>query len=369
MWVGSYPPGGAGTPGRGEGVRLLDLAGLRPGPARQPDGADSRAQVPSASFLAQHPRGDRLYVVSEVGPGLLTVFRPGRSPWSLDPVAVTASGGAFPCHVTLDRGGRSLFVAHYGDGVVAAFELDSAGDVAGPPVLLPADRGPRPGPRHHRQDGPHAHACLVSPDGRFLLVADLGTDEVRRYRCGGGRPPETDGVTSRFPPGSGPRHLALRSDDAAASTPRGTLYVALELSAELAVLDWAPGDGSAELRRLEPLSLPAPGRGTANGAVPVQPSHLVVDGDRLIVGVRGRDVLATYRILDDGGVTLVGVTPTVAWPRHFGVVGEWLVVAGERAHAVGLHPRRDAAGAVGELRREVPVPAPACVVGAAGWRG
>lgn len=356
FWVGTYPPDGPGTPaGRGDGVWWIDPS-VR--------GGRRVREAPSPTFLAQHPSGERLYAVSEVAPGLLTVFGPGgdlRSarPGALDERSAHGSGGSFPCHVVVDRACRWLIVSHYGDGTVAAFPLDDAGDVSGRPTLLPASGSP--GPRLDRQDGPHAHSATISPDGAFVLVADLGTDELRRFRLMESGPPEPDGVACVLPAGSGPRHLAFRTATASGTTAATHLYVTLELSAEVAVLEWDAPSGDAVLKARHPLP-------HAAGDAETLPSHLVVDGDRLHVGVRGPDVLATFRIAADGDLTARGATPTVAWPRHFAVVNGWLVVAGERAGAVGRHPLHGPGGGVGELVDRDLVPAPACVVDAAGWR-
>lgn len=352
FWVGTYPPGGPGTPaGRGDGVWWVDPAGT--GPRRV-------LEAPSPTFLAQHPAGGRLYAVSELAQGRLTVFgpddgaRPGP-PGTLRPVSIHDSGGSFPCHVAVDPGGRRLVVAHYGDGAVASFPLDRAGDVAGGATLWPASG--TAGPHADRQDGPHAHSTAISPDGAVALVADLGTDELRRYRV---EPPEDHGVACTLPPGTGPRHLAYRTP-ASGTSASITLYATLELSSEVAVLSWDAASGTAALVARH--GLPQGGDGAQT-----LPSHLVIDGDRLHVGVRGPDVLTTFRIAADGRLSLVGSTPTVAWPRHFAVVGDWLVVAGERADALGWHRLEGSDRGLGELVHRDFVPAPACVVDAAGWR-
>jgi 6-phosphogluconolactonase len=370
-WVGTYPAdGGASAPGlahapgspvgRGEGLWRVDLTDV---------GHHARRiySMPSPSFLLLHPDRRRLYAVSETSPGLLTVLRPSDDGLSLR--SQRPSGGSFPCHLALEPGGRWLLVSHYGDGVVAAFPLDALGDVAGDPVLLRATGSA--GPNRNRQDGPHAHCAVASTDGRFLLVADLGTDELRRYRLNGEGAPEPAGVACRLPPGSGPRHLAFRQPVVpprrapSRTVPRlsggaaSTVYVTLELTAEVAVLTWDPGSGSAELLARRPL-VPAGYAGEAS------PSHVVVRGNRLFVATRGPDVIATFEIRPDGDLVPVAVTATVAWPRHFAVVGEWLVVAGERDNALGLHPLGGPGDVPEALGHRVPVPAPACVVDGAG---
>lgn len=349
--VGTYPAEGAGAaPGHGEGIWLVDAAG-----ADRPRGPV--LALPAPTFLAAHPSRRRLYAVSETDPGVLTTLAPSPSA-GLAVVDSRPSGGSGPCHVVLDDVLGMLAVSHYGDGVVAVFALRDDGGVRGGPVLLPPTG--TPGPRADRQDGPHAHAGVVSPDRRYLLVADLGTDELRRYRLAPGAPPEADGTSCVLPRGSGPRHLAFGGGRGAQAR---DLYVTLELSAEVAALQWDSRTGTAELRGTKPLV-------AAETAARAFPSHLVARRDRLYAAVRGPDVLVTYRIADDGGLEHLSTVPTVGWPRHFAVVGDWLVVAGERAGLVGRHriaPSHTAEPPVGPLLGRVEVPAPACVVDAAGW--
>src|SRR5690606_40575868 len=53
---------------------------------------------------------------------------------------------------------------------------------APPPEPLPlALPDALPISRADRQAGPHAHSSIVSPGGGWLVVADLGTDELRAY--------------------------------------------------------------------------------------------------------------------------------------------------------------------------------------------
>ena len=73
----------------------------------------------------------------------------------------------------------------------------------------------------------------ISPDMRpstdTLLVTDLGTDECRRYAILPDGLLQSDGVAAHLPPGSGPRHFAVRDD---------LIYVICELDHTLKTLRW-----------------------------------------------------------------------------------------------------------------------------------
>ena len=87
-------------------------------------------------------------------------------------------------------------------------------------------------PNEQRQEGPHAHATVFSPDNRFLLVIDLGLDEVKSYTF------DTEGLelysTFKTKSGAGPRHLVFH--------PSGNyVFVLNELDSTLMLLSYSEG--------------------------------------------------------------------------------------------------------------------------------
>jgi 6-phosphogluconolactonase (cycloisomerase 2 family) len=332
LWIGTYPVAGAGTPvGQGEGIWRVDLdpATGALGNARQV------VETPSPSFLAL--RGTVLYAAHEQADGTVSAFDVVGD--TLVHRATVPSGGADPCHLLLDEGGRTLFVANYSSGTLGVLPLDADGGFSarGPAQVLGHTGS---GPDEDRQESSHAHFVALDPSGDFVLVADLGTDEIRRYRRVDGRLVE-DGIAAVLPAGTGPRHLTFSADGRFA-------YVVGELDVTVRVLAWASGSGTLVQ------TLPAT---TVRATERRLPSHVVRDGDRLLVGVRASDALTRFAIRADGLLEPVADDPVPgAWPRHFDVVDGWTVVAEQVSGGLATLARD------GSVVGTLSLPAPSCVV-------
>ena len=333
LWIGTYPVAGAGTPvGLGEGIWRVDLDPTT--------GALSNARqvavTPSPSFLAL--RGSVLYAVNEQTDGTVSAFDVVGD--TLVHHATVPSGGADPCHALVD--GDTLLVANYSSGTLGVLPLDADGGFAthGPDQVLGHVGS---GPDEDRQESSHAHFVAVDPSGAYVLVVDLGTDEVRRYRREHGRLVE-DGVAAVLPAGTGPRHLTFSADGRFA-------YVVGELDVTVRVLAWHAGVGTL-VQTLPATVVPARAAGRR-----VLPSHVVRHGDRLLVGVRTSDVLARFAIRPDGLLDPVADDALPgAWPRHLEVVDGWAVVAEQVSDSLAVL-RGD-----GTVAATLVLPAPTCVL-------
>ena len=365
LWIGTYPEAGAGTPvGQGEGVWSVELD--------DETGALTDARLvtalPSPSFLAARPASAdggpaRLYAALEDEAGRVAGLV-GAPFGDVAVDTVVPSGGAYPCHLLPTE--HALLVANYGSGTLGVLPLDADGALTGDPDVH-GHTGH--GPRADRQEGPHAHFVVLAPGGRHVLVVDLGTDQVRRYAWDG-HTATPDGVAVTLPPGTGPRHVAFSADGR-------TAYLVGELDVALHVLAWDEATATGELVQSVPAVVddPRPARtgSSATGALTVTegavgdlPSHVVVDGDEVLVAVRGADVLTRWRTSADGRLTDGRSFPLGgSWPRHFAVVGRWVVVALERAHELVVLDREalssDTTPTAPTVAR-LPLPSPTCVL-------
>ncbi|GAA2383600.1 beta-propeller fold lactonase family protein [Nonomuraea africana] len=277
-----------------------------------------------ASFLAPHPSLPVLYAVGEADNGLVSAYTVAEG-GALTPLAERSSEGGQPCHLAVHPGGEVLAVANYGDGTVSLHRLDGSGAFAGEPVVLTHTGS---GPVAERQECSHAHQAVFHED--VLYVADLGTDEIRRYTPGGAALEPV-----RLPAGMGPRHLVFE---------RGRCHVAGELDAMVRTYDGVWTEVAAAPASEEP--------GTN------YPSHIDVAGPYVYVGNRGPDTVSVLRADD---LKKVAEVPSGgSWPRHFAIDGETMYVANQTSNTVALLPL--VKGLPKPASRTFGVAAPACVL-------
>jgi 6-phosphogluconolactonase len=175
------------------------------------------AEIANPSFLVTGPARHHLYAVTETGnrQGPPNLRGGSVSSFSIDPKtgALTflnskPAGGRGPAHLMLDNTGKILFVANYGSGSVASFAIQDDGSI-GAMTAMDQHQGSSVNPA--RQQGPHAHEAVVSPDNRFLFVPDLGLDKIFIYKIDLAKRSFTanDPAYVAVKPGLGPRHFAF----------------------------------------------------------------------------------------------------------------------------------------------------------------
>lgn len=191
-----------------------------------------------------------------------------------------SSAGQAPCHTCVSPDGKFLYCANYLSGSVAEFRLASDGSIAERTQLI---RHTGSGPVKSRQEGPHAHFTGFSPDGKSLLVIDLGIDAVKIYPFGENGIEEGGVRTFSLPAGSGPRHLVFNADGSLA-------YLVNELANSVMTLSRDSSGNFSLLNTVStlPESFTQP---TKAAAIRLSP-----DGRFLYVTNRGYDTIACYEI-------------------------------------------------------------------------
>jgi 6-phosphogluconolactonase len=310
------------------------------------------------SFLAIHPNHRFLYAVNESNTfegqpgGSVSAFSIDAATGQLKPLNQVSTGGGGPCHVALDRTGKWLFVANYGGGSVAAFPVHPDGSL-GKASTVVQHKGSSVDPQRQRR--PYGHSANPSPDGRFVLVADLGLDQVLTYRIDKvkGMMTPADPIT-KIEPGSGPRHMAF--------DPKGKYaYVVSEMAATVTAFSYDPSKGG--LKELQTISmLPKDFTGTKGAAeIAVHPS-----GKFLYASNRGSaDSIAVFSIdAGKGTLTTVEYVPTGGKnPRNFAIdpTGAYLFAANQDSASVVVFRIDRKSGKLTPTGDKLDVPFPVCV--------
>jgi 6-phosphogluconolactonase len=313
------------------------------------------AETEQPSFLALHPNRRFLYAVNETGggrrgTGQVTAFAVGAD-GKLTQLNQQPSRGSAPCHLVVDRAGKTLLLANYGGGSVAAFPLAADGRL-GESTAFIQHTGSSTNPQ--RQKEPHAHSINLDAANRFAVAADLGLDKVLVYRFDAAKgtlspnePPSTS-----VKAGSGPRHFAFH--------PNGrNAYVINELSSTVTAFQYDAAKGV--LTELQTLStLPKDFTRTSYTAeVQVHPSGKFLYGSN-----RGHDSIAVFTIEANGSLRYVENTLTGgSTPRNFGISpdGSYLLAANQKSDNVVVFRIDSKSGRLTSTGHSLEVPSPVCV--------
>ena len=196
------------------------------------------------------------------------------------------------------------------------------------------------------------HQAVVSPDGRHLLICDLGTDEVARHRI-------SDGLIEPFPDliatvgkGTLPRHLVFSSDGR-------SLHLVHEGANTITSHDYVSADFA---RTGEVALLPPEFSGTSAAAA----IRLHPQGRFLYASNRGHDSIAAFSLSPDERTPRpIGHFPTGGRaPRDFAIdpAGRWLVAANQDSHCLTVFRIDSENGRLSRCGEPFDIGSPVCVL-------
>ncbi len=318
------------------------------------------AELRMPSFIAIHPNKKFLYAVSEIdmldgkkGGGVVG-FAIDPATGALTKLNQQSSVGAGPCHLIVDKAGKNVIVANYGGGSCACLPIDADGK------LKPASDFHQHAGKValKRQGGPHGHSANVSPDGKFVFVADLGLDQIKVYKldADNGKLIPNDPPFYSTAAGAGPRHFAFH--------PNGKMaFIVNEIGMTLESMDYDAEKGVLTKKQVIS-TLPAGESQTADykfstAEVVVHPSGKFVYNSN-----RTHDTIAAYSLDDKGTMTSVGHQgDQVKIPRNFNIdpSGKWMLVANQNGASIVIFEIDQTTGMLSKVKSSVKVPSPCCV--------
>ena len=349
VYVGTYTEPLPFVAGRGEGIYRcrFDLS------TGELTSLDCVSNIVNPSYLAVDPQRRYLYAGQETNESeapAVFAYAIDAETGNLSYLNQQPAHGGLPCHVATDNSGKFVFAANYGSGSVPVYPVLEDGQLGSATTVI-QHQGSSVNP--NRQEGPHAHAAIVSPDNRYVFVPDLGLDKIMVYKFD---PEHSELVPYKLPfcqvhAGAGPRHLVFHPDGQYA-------FVINELGATIIVLGYDDG----VLTPLQTVStLPSGFEGESScAAIRVSPSGQFVYGSN-----RGHDSIAIFDFDEaNAALTLVGHAPTQGQtPRDFAIdpSGTFLLAANQDSDTIVTFRVNQETGQLEDTGQVAEVPNPVCI--------
>jgi len=278
----------------------------------------------------------------------------GVSSYLIDPKTSALTGlnkvpcGTGPCYVSVNASASAAFCANYMGSSVNSFQVKTDGSLSPMVEQLNfklAEFGHH-GPNAARQDASHPHSASISPDNRFLIVNDLGNDNIVTLsihpdtaKLG---PPRLNECKRK---GSGPRHLTFHPN-------KRWAYGVNELTSTVQHYLWNTTDGIAGSGPLalltwagDEVSTLAAGFHGMNTAAEILVSP---DGQYMVVSNRGENSLVVFKIdTTSGALSFVQRVPCGGKiPRQFTLdsTGNWLLCGNSGSDSITVFAREQASG-------------------------
>lgn len=260
--------------------------------------------------------------------------------------------GTAACYLDVDDSGKAVVVANYSTGSVASFAVNDDGSLGESASFVQHEGS---SVNEARQQGPHAHCFVISPDNRFAFAADLGLDQVLCYRLNASTAKLSPNRQPfvRTPPGGGPRHLTFH--------PNGKhVYVINELANTITMYDYEAKAGML-VEQQTITTVPDDFDGTSHTAdLTVTP-----DGRHLYGTNRGHDSIACYELDDHGRMKLLAIEPSLGkGPQNLAIApgGKLLLCANMPGKNVVVFRIDSKTGSLKSVGEPISMPSPSCIM-------
>ncbi len=335
--VGTY------TDGTDQGINLLKFA-----PADSSLTVETIFEgINNPSFLLAN-RAENLVISLEedanVNGGNLMVF--GLKDEKLTPIDTIPSYGDHPCYIGFSPNEQFVVAANYSGGSLSIYKLNPSNQLSHLQTIQHEGKSIN----ESRQEKSHVHSTVFSPDGEYLLVADLGTDKIYSYSFDQSKD-EPASLSSTFEtlPGAGPRHVLFSKDGK-------TVFAVQELTAVLEIFDFEEG----KLISRQCISLLAD---DFEGSVGAAELRISPDGKHVYVSNRGEantiSVFQQMEISKDFERIQVIASGGIM-PRNFNLTadGKYLLAAHQKSNDIVVFERNIDSGILAQTDWKVAIHKP-----------
>jgi 6-phosphogluconolactonase len=309
----------------------------------------SSEKIVNPSYLTVAPNNHYVYSVSENGKNTaVSAFGYNSKSGKLDFLNSSQTKGDDSCFIINDD--KNVITANYSGGSISVFGKNSDGSVTEVKQVM---QHFGKGVNAQRQESPHVHMVYFSPDKKYVLANDLGTDKVSVYQYnpnGGDKILKLKSSVSVHP-GGGPRHLTFSKDGK-------FVYVLQELDGALITFSYTNGI----LKKVFETTIIAK---EYKGEIRSADIHISPDGKFLYATNRGEiGEISIFKILKKG-VELVGRTSTLGkGPRNFAIdpTGNFLLVGHQYTNDIVIFKRDKITGSLTDTGKKIELCSPVCLV-------
>ena len=302
------------------------------------------------SYLTVSSDNKFVYSVSENDKkSSVSAFGYNSKSGKLDFINFQNPNGLNPCYIINDD--KNVITANYSSGNISVLGKNNDGSI-GEVKQVVQHTGKSINAK--RQEAPHAHMVYFSPDKKYVLANDLGTDKVYSYLYNPNSATEILKLKSSFDikPGSGPRHLIFSKNGK-------YVYVLQELDGTISSFSFANG-------LLEKVSESTVVASDFKGDVGAADIHISPDGKFLYATNRGTaNDISVFKILKKGKLEFVQRTSTLGkGPRNFTIdpTGNFLLVGHQYTNEIVIFKRDKTTGKLNDTGKKIALCSPVCLV-------
>ncbi|WP_064196934.1 MULTISPECIES: lactonase family protein [Emticicia] len=304
------------------------------------------------SFLNVSPDGKYLYSCTETKlpqHGNISAFAINASNGSLKLINKQSANGENPVYVSIHQSQKFVISANYGEGNVTVLPINTDGSLN---QFVQSFSFNGSSINKERQEKPHIHSGILSPNHDYLFLPDLGTDQIRvfQFDFNKNKPliPREE-LTVKVSAGAGPRHLAFHPNKKFA-------YLIEEMAGNIVVYQYQNGK-LTELQR----TMANQKKADIYSSADIHPSP---DGKFLYVTNRVENTIAIFKIKKNGQIELIGHESTHGGtPRNFNIdpTGNFVIVANQSSDNIVVFSRNQQTGLLKKLSDNTKILHPSCI--------
>lgn len=199
-------------------------------------------EIDNSSYLVAAANGKTLYSIADEGVVSYRIHENG----SITKLNMANIRGMRGCQLSVEPEGKYLFVSGYHDGKATVMHLNPDGTIGS---IAAGVYHKGLGSVAERTFRPHISCTRMTPDRRFVMVADLGVDQVKIYRFKDDQLILVDAIPCDLE--SAPRHFIFSSDGK-------FIYLMYEVKNVIDVYTYETGKRSPKIEKIQ--TIPTTGK-------------------------------------------------------------------------------------------------------------